>query len=383
MLLFALILGVASPVAKYVVNNHGEAIVGRQLHADQVIINPFWGGVSIKGFECKEANGETNFISFDRLYVQIAYPQLIAKRVKIRAIHLDGFNGQVLKSRDRLNFSDIIERFTKPETEESQKSKDESNESASKWTIALDDIRINNSSLRYRDVISDKQWKVEDISLTIPGLFFDNTQTNAGLEFGLPTGGRVGIIAGYKMQSNRYAVRLNLQDVHTDVALPLVQDYLNVSGLGAKINGQLHVDGSLDNITNVQLKGALSMAGLSIQDTHDEQVAAMAELREVVNKGDQPEDWLESSCTCLYAAALCMAVRQGFMEKDALKPALKAVKGIFERLGEDENGLLIGNVCVGTGVGDYPFYCARPTSTNDLHGVGAFLLMCAEAAKAV
>ena len=286
MLLFALILGVASPVAKYVVNNHGEAIVGRQLHADQVIINPFWGGVSIKGFECKEANGETNFISFDRLYVQIAYPQLLAKRVKIRAIHLDGFNGQVLKSRDRLNFSDIIERFTKPETEESQKSKDESNESASKWTIALDDIRINNSSLRYRDVISDKQWKVEDISLTIPGLFFDNTQTNAGLEFGLPTGGRVGIIAGYKMQSNRYAVRLNLQDVHTDVALPLVQDYLNVSGLGAKINGQLHVDGSLDNITNVQLKGALSMAGLSIQDTHDEQVAAMDELRVVVNKGD-------------------------------------------------------------------------------------------------
>ncbi|MBR6009241.1 MAG: glycoside hydrolase family 88 protein, partial [Clostridia bacterium] len=93
--------------------------------------------------------------------------------------------------------------------------------------------------------------------------------------------------------------------------------------------------------------------------------------------------WLESSCTCLYAAALCMAVRQGFMEPDALKPALKAVKGIFERLGEDENGLLIGNVCVGTGVGDYPFYCARPTSTNDLHGVGAFLLMCAEAAKSV
>ena len=40
-LLFALILGVVSPIAKYVVNNHGEDIVGRELHADQVIINPF------------------------------------------------------------------------------------------------------------------------------------------------------------------------------------------------------------------------------------------------------------------------------------------------------------------------------------------------------
>ena len=284
-LLFALILAVASPVAKYVVNNYGEDIVGRELHAEQVIINPFWGGVSIKGFQCKEENGETDFISFDRLYVQIAYPQLIAKRVKIRAIHLDGFNGQVLKSHDRLNFSDIIERYTKSESDE-ETDEETTDEADSKWTIALDDIRINNSSIRYRDVISDKQWKVEDMSLRIPGLFFDNTQTNAGLEFGLPTGGRVGIIAGYKMQSNRYAVRLNLEDVHTDVVLPLVQDYLNVSGLGAKLNGQLHVDGSLDNITNVQLKGALSMDGLSIRDTHDDQVAALDELRVVVNKGD-------------------------------------------------------------------------------------------------
>ena len=284
-LLFALILAIASPVAKYVVNNYGQDIVGRELHADQVIINPFWGGVSVKGFACKEQNGETDFISFDRLYVHIAYPQLIAKRVKIRAIHLDVFNGQVLKSRDRLNFSDIIERYTKSESDE-ETDEETTDEAESKWTIALDDIRINNSSIRYRDVISDKQWKVEDMSLRIPGLFFDNTQTNAGLEFGLPTGGRVGIIAGYKMQSNRYAVRLNLEDVHTDVVLPLVQDYLNVSGLGAKLNGQLHVDGSLDNITNVQLKGTLSMEGMSIRDTHDDQVAALDELRVVVNKGD-------------------------------------------------------------------------------------------------
>ena len=35
------------------------------------------------------------------------------------------------------------------------------------------------------------------------------------------------------------------------------------------------------------------------------------------------------------------------------------------------------DVCVGTGVGTYDFYCGRPCSVNDLHGVGAFLLMCA------
>lgn len=278
-LLFALILAVASPIAKYVVNNYGEQIVGRQLHTESVIINPYWGGVTIKEFECKEVNGETNFISFDKLYVQIAYPQLIAQRVKLRRIQLDGFNGQILKSHDKLNFSDIIERFSKNDSVPRDTT-------PSNWTVALDDIRINNSSIRYRDVVSDKQWKLEDISLRVPGLFFDNTQTNAGLEFGLPTGGRVGIIAGYRMQSNIYAVKLNLHDVHTDVVLPLVQDYLNISGLGAKLNGSVLVEGSLDNITNIQMKGNLAMNGLSIRDTHDDQIAAMDELRVAINKGD-------------------------------------------------------------------------------------------------
>ena len=282
-LLFALILAVASPVAKYIVNNHGEEIVGRQLHADRIIINPYWGGVTIKGFEGKEQNGETNFVSFDRLYVQIAYPQLLAKRVKIRAIYLDGFNGQVLKINDKLNFSDIIERFS---TNDSIAEAEPKDTTQSEWRVFLDDIRINNSAIRYRDVINDKQWKLEDLSLRVPGLYFDNKQTNAGIEFGLPTGGKVGIIAGYKMQSNRYAVNLKLYDVHTDVVLPLVQDYLDVSGLGAKLNGSIHVDGSLDNITNVQLKGGLSMTGLSIRDKHDDEVAAMDELRVVVDRGD-------------------------------------------------------------------------------------------------
>ena len=282
-LLFALILAVASPAATYVVNNYGESLIGRKMHADRVIINPYWGGVTIRGFQCKELNGETDFVSFDRLYVQIAYPQLIAKTVKIRAIHLDDFNGQVLKSNDKLNFSDIIERFASKDSVEEQMPKDTAK---NEWTVALNDIRINNGSIRYRDVVSDKQWKLEDISLNIPGLYFDNTQTNAGLEFGLPTGGRVGVIAGYKMQSNRYAVKLNLFDVHTDVVLPLVQDFLNISGLGAKLNGSVRVDGSLDNINNLQLSGNIAMTGLSIQDTRRDEIASIEELRVALNKGD-------------------------------------------------------------------------------------------------
>lgn len=103
---------------------------------------------------------------------------------------------------------------------------------------------------------------------------------------------------------------------------------------------------------------------------------------QVVNKGGQPGNWVETSCTCLYAAALCKAVRRGLLDETYLAPAKKAYEGVINRLKYDENGVLIDNICIGTGVGDYAHYCARPTSTNDLHGVGAFLLLCTEVEKA-
>ena len=101
---------------------------------------------------------------------------------------------------------------------------------------------------------------------------------------------------------------------------------------------------------------------------------------QVVDKADRPDNWPETSCTCLYVCALCKAVKLGLMEKDVLEQALRGLKAVLDGVGEDENGLLIGGVCVGTGVGNYAHYAARPVSTNDLHGVGAFLLMCAAAA---
>ena len=280
-LLFAFILIVGSPIAKYVVNNHGEDIIGRKTHADRIIINPFSGGVTINGFECKEQNGTTNFVSFNELYVEIAYPMLLARYVHLRAIHLEGFKGQVLRDSVGLNLTDIIDRFSPKDSIEQPK-----DTTPSKWEIALDDIRIDSSTVRYRDVVNNKQWKLEDLTLRIPGLYFDNTQTNAGLEFAIPTGGRVGIVAGYKMLANRYAVRVTLDSVHTHVALPLVQDYLNVSGLGAVINGQIHVDGSLENVMNLQVQGALSMTGLSLRDLDYHELAALDEMRVVLDQID-------------------------------------------------------------------------------------------------
>lgn len=99
---------------------------------------------------------------------------------------------------------------------------------------------------------------------------------------------------------------------------------------------------------------------------------------QVVNKPGEPGNWLENSCSCLYAAAISRGVRRGVLDSSMLERARRAFAGVVGSLTWQDGNIQIGNVCIGTGVGDYDFYCARPVHVNDLHGVGAFLLMCAE-----
>ncbi len=100
---------------------------------------------------------------------------------------------------------------------------------------------------------------------------------------------------------------------------------------------------------------------------------------QVVDKGHMPDNWHEVSCSCLFIYALCKAINMGEMSQDFKEYAKKGYEGVVSTLKYyEDGGLCVNRVCVGTGVGDYEHYINRPTSENDLHGMGAFLLMCCE-----
>lgn len=103
---------------------------------------------------------------------------------------------------------------------------------------------------------------------------------------------------------------------------------------------------------------------------------------QVVNKGDKDGNWLEASCSCLFTYALAKSVRLGVGKPEWLENVKAGFENIIRKFVEVKNDdLFISGVCIGTGVLDYQGYIERPTSVNDLHGMGAFLLMCAEIAK--
>lgn len=98
---------------------------------------------------------------------------------------------------------------------------------------------------------------------------------------------------------------------------------------------------------------------------------------QVLDKGYDPNNWLETSCSSLFVYALGKAAAKGYISGNYTDVVKKGYWGILEKVHPGDGGSIeISDICIGTGVGDYAHYLARPRSVNDLHGAGAFIFAC-------
>ena len=97
---------------------------------------------------------------------------------------------------------------------------------------------------------------------------------------------------------------------------------------------------------------------------------------QVVDKGSNPDNWLETSSSSMYTYVTAMAVDHGFVSKSYRKVGVNGYAGVWTRisLGPDGQTNII-DICEGTNVADLAYYLGRKRSTNDFHGLGAFLIM--------
>lgn len=102
---------------------------------------------------------------------------------------------------------------------------------------------------------------------------------------------------------------------------------------------------------------------------------------QVVDKGNVCGNWTETSCSALFTYAVAKAVRRGYLGPEYQSCADRGYEGVIRALRMRAGRLYLPCICIGTGVGDYDHYINRPREINDMHGMGAFVLMCCEYQK--
>ncbi|MEU9183855.1 glycoside hydrolase family 88 protein [Streptomyces sp. NPDC048484] len=97
---------------------------------------------------------------------------------------------------------------------------------------------------------------------------------------------------------------------------------------------------------------------------------------QVIDKGSTSGNWTETSCSSMFTYSLSRGAQQGYLDKHYKSVAQRGYEGVLAKVSLGSDGRTnLADISIGTNVGDYAFYAARPRETNDFHGLGAFLIM--------
>jgi unsaturated rhamnogalacturonyl hydrolase len=97
---------------------------------------------------------------------------------------------------------------------------------------------------------------------------------------------------------------------------------------------------------------------------------------QIVDKPTMNDNWTETSSSSMFTYIIDVAVKRGYVPRRYHAVAEKGYRGVLTQISLGTDGLTnLANICEGTNVGDLQFYFDRKRNTNDLHGLGAFLLM--------
>ncbi|WP_262701197.1 MULTISPECIES: glycoside hydrolase family 88/105 protein [Streptomyces] len=98
---------------------------------------------------------------------------------------------------------------------------------------------------------------------------------------------------------------------------------------------------------------------------------------QVVDKAGDSGNWTETSASSMYTLMLHAALEHGWISGGGYASAARrGYQGVLKKVSVGSDGLTnITDISEGTNVGDLAYYLGRKRNTNDLHGLGAFLLM--------
>lgn len=105
---------------------------------------------------------------------------------------------------------------------------------------------------------------------------------------------------------------------------------------------------------------------------------------QVLDQGDRPGNYLESSASCMFTYALAKGIRKGYLAADQYGPVIrKAYAGIIEQFVtvDDQDLVNLNQMCYVAGLGGDPYrdgsfenYISEQVVSNDFKGVGPFIL---------
>ena len=191
----------------------------RKLTVGDISMNVFSLTMEMKDVSLSESGGNGTFASFDRLFVELSPETLTSFNPVIKQIRLTKPEVHIVRNQERVfNIADMVSYFSQTE---------EKKEDTGKTLFSINNIQIENGTIRADDEARDKHLLIDDLNISLPFIGNMPTDVDIFVNFGITARinkDKIELIGKSKPSRDRKGGRIGLKLERFD--LPTYLGYL-------------------------------------------------------------------------------------------------------------------------------------------------------------
>ena len=254
------------PIAKNYLEKHSKELVGRQITIEKLRFNVLNGKLRIDQIAMLEPDDSTTIASLGNFYTRIHLLPLLRQRIHIDAVLIDKPYLNVYQDGTSFNFDDLLTRFLTPaDTVEKAPS--------NPWTVDIDDIKIHNGELTYKDMQRNVTWGFNELDIDVPGLHLSgHERTDMGIVFNFSRGGSLRTSLEYDQATADYDLSLLLSNLSLAGTAAYFNQVIDIGSVEGLVTLDLHVKGNANHLLDLRTYGIAAASGLKLRDSRDNRI---------------------------------------------------------------------------------------------------------------
>lgn len=273
-----LLLYFAADITHHYLQKNSRQMVGRSIQLDELHFNYYNVSVRAKGFKIFEDDNTTIFGGFRELLIDFQPWNLLRGEYAFSQILLDSAYVSVIKKEQGFNFDSLVPQDTVP-------AKD-TLETVSNLKFLIENIQLLNGKVDFYDAAVDNRIVLDNLTLTLPQIAWNNQESKAGVNFMLGEQGRVHLGAEVNRSQKEYYVDVQTSNIDIGFSYNYLTPYLKINKIAGLFDLYLKINGSTEDFGKVVVKGSAHLNDFLTTDAADMEVLKAKRLEIVLDSLD-------------------------------------------------------------------------------------------------
>lgn len=227
----------ADSIVKSLILKYGPQYTGRKIELQEAKVNIFKFKGQLVGFKIYEKNEKDLFFSIDKFDLDLHFPYLLRKKIKIEGIGLENPKINIQKEGDKYNFVDIIENIKKQGKAKTEEKTKKDN------TISVMALELKNLYFEYKDEKMENKFKIQIDSFSMP---FMTIGKDIDFSFNLISRNNMELVSKIKISEKEINIENEKVFLNFDTIYPFIKTQLNVSKLSGILTSKNKININFD-----------------------------------------------------------------------------------------------------------------------------------------